>query len=335
MRTPCELSVIIPTCPNRQAKLRRLLEGIARTPLDRDSVEVIVVVDGEDDAPLADGQTLLESAIPFVGLTQPQSGPATARNRAIKEASGKWTLFFNDDARIDETTIPLHLQRIRATPDAAVAHLGRFDWLVELIDSPWRVLLAETSMIFFWNRMREDERYGFRHFWTNNLSVRTDLLRDVGGFDEQFPDAVHEDIELGWRLAQRSGLAVVASPQIPSWHDHAITVSEYLHREHRAGRSAAIAASINRPFFDEVWPWVGNAEQTLGALEKSLATCAKGVRHMLDAWSVPSSRRPSASELEAAYLAHIPLKRIAFCRGFLGQALSDEPQESELLVSTC
>ena len=40
---------------------------------------------------------------------------------------------------------------------------------------------------------------------------------------------------------------------------------------------------------------------------------------LLESWAEPSARRPSADERQAAYLAHLPLKRMFFLQGYLDQ----------------
>ena len=78
---PCELSVIIPTY-ERSGKLRTLLDGIAATSVDHDAFEVVVVVDGRDEAPL-DAASVLPQTIRFQGLTKDHAGPAARFERAL------------------------------------------------------------------------------------------------------------------------------------------------------------------------------------------------------------------------------------------------------------
>jgi len=317
----CELSIIIPTC-GRSAKLQALLSGIGTTTWEHDAFEVIVVVDGHDEAPLHAASVVPES-IRFVGLTKDHAGPAAARNFAIEHAQGDWLLFYDDDARIDEQTIPRHLERIRQCPDSTEALLGRVDWPDELIDSPWRVLLAESSMLFFWEHMTSGGAYGFRHFWTINLSVRRDLVRRVGGFNEGFPSAIHEDIELGWRLHRQFGLEVCVDTAIRCLHDHALAPRDYFLREHKSGASARTAAATSPAFHAEVWSWVDDPESMRRSLTLLFSRSGRDVLSLLQSWAEPSPRRPSADELRAAYLAHLPLKRMAFLQGYVGQPFEE------------
>ncbi|MHC4063255.1 MAG: glycosyltransferase family 2 protein [Planctomycetota bacterium] len=310
-----EISIVIPTCPNRSAKLRTLLSGLGSSTANHNCFEVIVVVDEQDQGPL-ETAAVLPADIRFVGLTQPKQGPAAARNLAVERATGRWLLMFNDDAVVDAETIAGHLELIRRDPEARVAYLGRFDWLEELIDSPWRYLLANTSMLFFWDQMQTNRTYGFRHFWTTNLSVSTDLVRQAGGFNESFPYALHEDIELGWRLEHLFGVQVRPVPAISAWHDHAITPADYFHREYFAGQAAALARTSSPDFHDAVWGWLDDPRRAADLLGSLFATPTREIRQLLEDWSVPSDYRPSATELRAVYLAHLPLKRLAFCQGY-------------------
>lgn len=316
MSTSCELSLIIPTCPPRAPKLRALLNSIAATNAERGRFEVVLTVDAQDAGPLALARDILPAEIAVQGLTQAHAGPAGARNWALAHARGAWLLFLDDDMRLEPGTIPAHLARIRRAPDATLAYLGRADPPPERLRSPWDHLLAETAMVFFWNTIRPGRRYGFRYFWTCHLSVRAECVRACGGFDARFPDAMHEDIELGWRLAERAGMHVEPLLEARGWHDHALSPREYFFREYRSGRAAAAARSINPAFYAALWGRLRPA-QMHELLQGSFRLAARQVLARLQEWSRPSSRHPSADELQLAYLAHLPLKRLMFCHGFL------------------
>lgn len=323
MGSEIQISVIVPTCPERTAKLAKLLRGLAASRSGHHLFEVVLIVDGIDERPLEIARLLLPKSIHLEGATQAQRGPAAARNRAMQRARGEWLLFFDDDALVDEETLPGHLQCIRQSTPGLTAFLGRTYWPDELLDSPWQFLLSSTSMVFFWNRMRPGQRYGFRHFTTSNLCVPTRLVRAVGGFNESFPYAIHEDIELGYRLETGYGLQVQAVPEINSWHDHAISPRDYFFREHRSGEAAALARQINPAFHEQVWGWLGDPQNVLGTLRTVMMGQARGARRLLEEWAAPCDRQPSPPEMEAAYLAHLPLKRMLFCQGYVGRSFDD------------
>ncbi|MFO0972162.1 MAG: glycosyltransferase family 2 protein [Phycisphaerae bacterium] len=322
------LSIIVPT-HSRPTKLRNLLADLAATPLPPGAAEVLVVVDGPDDGPLACLRAL-PPALPAVGLTQPHGGPAAARNLALQRARGAWVLFLNDDARVAPTCVPAHLARIRAEPDARRAYLGRFDFLPAVVNSAWRRLLAESSMLFFYNRMKPDQCYGYRHFWTCNISVRADLLREVGAFRAELHDGLgelamsfHEDIELGWRLQRAFALEVCFAPEIVAAHDHELSPRDYFWREYRSGRAARAAREVNRAFHDEVWPWVAEADQQYDALAGVLGGQFKELFRELECLRQRSAADLTRSEMQAQFIAHLPAKRAAFLLGYAGREFGE------------
>ena len=112
-----ELSVVVPTY-NRKETLSRVLEGLAAQTLARASYEVIVVDDGSCDGT---GAFLKEYSAPFrfEALLQANTGPAGARNRAIRAAAGEIVVFLGDDTVPEEDFLDVHLRahRAAATPD--------------------------------------------------------------------------------------------------------------------------------------------------------------------------------------------------------------------------
>ena len=65
----------------------------------------------------------------------------------------------------------------------------------------------------------------WRFFWTTNLSVKRNFLLENGLFDEDFPSAAHEDVELGYRLS-RYGLQLSYEPHALGTHYHPRTIRE-------------------------------------------------------------------------------------------------------------
>ena len=59
--------------------------------------EWIIVDDGSTDGSLALAQGAAARDARIRALTQPSSGPCTARNRGVREAGGEWLLFLDAD----------------------------------------------------------------------------------------------------------------------------------------------------------------------------------------------------------------------------------------------
>src|SRR5437879_5627579 len=74
-------SIVIPTF-NRRSRLQRLLFELEQQRASGIPFEVVVVVDGADDGSIEMLQ-MLRPAYPLRVLSQPNAGPAAARNRGI------------------------------------------------------------------------------------------------------------------------------------------------------------------------------------------------------------------------------------------------------------
>jgi GT2 family glycosyltransferase len=81
------------------------------------------------------------------------------------------------------------------------------------------------------------------YFYSSHASVKRSLFERVGGFDDRFPTAAIEDIELGVRLAQ-AGLELDYHPELLVLHDHPTTPAQSLRRSVAVGRSAALYSRL-------------------------------------------------------------------------------------------
>jgi hypothetical protein len=78
-------------------------------------------------------------------------------------------------------------------------------------------LLAELS--FDYEGIVDPRDAGGGRFFTANVSAKRQLMQEAGGFEESFPRAAHEDIDLGLRLEKRGmRLAYDAHAVVEHWH---------------------------------------------------------------------------------------------------------------------
>ncbi|MCG3139083.1 MAG: hypothetical protein HJJLKODD_02961 [Phycisphaerae bacterium] len=317
------LSIVIPTMPDRQHKLRRLLQSLARNTADRQRWEVLVVVDGSDQRPLEELRELPEK-VARQGLTlQERRGPAYARNQAILQARGEWLLFLNDDAELAPASLVEHLRLIERDPSARLAYLGRFDWAAELLESPWRKLLARTSLVFHYDRLQAGELYPYNCFWTCNLSVRRDWVMQVGGFNELLTEAIHEDLELGYRLQRKFGLRVQAALHIPATHHHPLTVRDFYQREYRSGRVVRQIRTLLPDYFAATfgqYTYLPPDFSTTQLLQEHCGTPLLAQLRLalqeLYHWEQPHPDDPSAHALVAMFWLQFPLKQLCWAAGY-------------------
>ena len=216
-----QLSVSIATYQRRETLLE-CLEAFCRQTLPPGAFEIVVVVDGSTDGTL-EAIEGLQLPVPTRILSRPNGGLAAARNTGLEVHSGHYVLFVNDDTIPDPDCVQEHL-RAHASSDAshALAVLGSFEQPPEQLDVALPRYLERSGEVFSFGVLQEGSTYDIDRFWTCNVSVPLELVREVGGYDESFRHYGFEDADLGARLAEH-GLRVLYHPRARALHRHEIT----------------------------------------------------------------------------------------------------------------
>ena len=197
INSDASVSVLIPTLSRRQY-LRTLL-GQLRNQTIR-PLEIIVV----DQTPLRDRDFHLSSDfadLPLRIIHRDQAGQCSSRNAGLREASGDYILFIDDDDEIPPDLIEKHLRNLmasRADVSSGVAH--------------------EAGA----GNLPEDFRYArvSNVFPANNSLVSREALQKSGLFDLAFDRGQRADHDLGMRM-YLSGALMMLNPQISVLHHHA------------------------------------------------------------------------------------------------------------------
>lgn len=232
MSTPA-ITLIIPT-HQRESALKALLLDLTHQTCPPGTFEVIVVDDGSTQPP---GPWLHALALtyPLELITLDQGGPARARNHALAQAHAEWVLFLNDDVRADPDLIARHLHtHARLGEPAAV--MGTFCFTEALRQDPFCRLLEDHGFTHTL-QLKPQQWYDYKSFWTGNLSVARGAVALVGGFDEAFKEASHDDLDLGFRLEQTLGLRVYFTDSAVCRHDHLHTPAMWRRRNQMVGRA--------------------------------------------------------------------------------------------------
>lgn len=227
------LSVIVPTHERNRilgATLARLVQVAAEAP-----IEVIVVYDGEDEATAETALSVTASAPwPMKVVTQAGFGPAPKRNRGIAEAAAPVCLLIGDDALPGPDLVAAHLRFHEQKPERTAALLGLTTPAPPLDDSRFIRWLHREGAQFDYSRLSAGQDAGPGRFWTINVSVKTEFIRSVGGFDEGFPVVAMEDIECGYRLAA-AGMRLTYEPSAQNHHFHPTDLRATLRRMRDVG----------------------------------------------------------------------------------------------------
>jgi GT2 family glycosyltransferase len=188
-----QFSIVIPTFA-RPDRLARCLGCVKTQHLPADSLEIIVT----DDSPDEITRKMLARDFPRVRWTQgPQRGPAANRNHGASLASGEWIVFLDDDVEAE----PGWLDAMAAAIDGADVIEGK------------TVCPGKRDHPF----EEHVENLTGGNLWSCNMAIRHDCFQQLGGFDEDFPEAGGEDMEFAWRV-NRDRLCVVFVPEATVLH---------------------------------------------------------------------------------------------------------------------
>lgn len=175
------LSVIVPTY-NRNDLLLKCLNALSpdNQTIGQSSYEVIV----SDDSLTSQARQLSPDFPWFRFVDGPKRGPAANRNNGAKQAKGDWLVFIDDDCIPDKTILQTYFNEIV---------LGNYQALEGLID-------AERPQ----ERFDEESPLNLNGgcFWSCNIAVSQKLFKSINGFDEGFPFAAMEDVDLYSRIKE-------------------------------------------------------------------------------------------------------------------------------------
>lgn len=242
------ITIVIPT-HNRKDILEKCLEALSNQSYPQDRYEILVIDDGSTDGTKA----LLEKLSKEIGnlryMSQEQGGPAKARNLGINKAKGPIILITGDDCIADNKLLEEHSKIHQRESNVAV--LGRIEWSPDIEITPFMEYVGKTHQFNFPSIEQERRNVSFCYFYTSNISVAKNLLIKVGLFDEDFTDAVYEDVELGYRL-WKAGLRIIYNDRALTYHHHPVTLRGYIQRQIRAGKAAVIFHQKHSEVSDEL-----------------------------------------------------------------------------------
>ena len=190
------VSVVIPT-RQRRAALERALHSFSRQTASPASFEVVVAVDGSTDGT----QEMLAAMEPSFALRPvpgPGAGRAAACNAAIAEARGDVLIILDDDMQVTSTFVEQHASN--HPPGSRRCVMGAVPVRLDE-SSPLAARYVQAKFASHLARLGEPDHLNApRSFFSGNSSLRAEVMREIGGFDETFTAYGNEDVDLALRL---------------------------------------------------------------------------------------------------------------------------------------
>jgi GT2 family glycosyltransferase len=211
-------TVVIAT-HRRPRQLGECLAALAALDYPRERFEVVVVDDGSPERP-HEVVEALHGALEVRLLAAPHRGPAAARNLGARAARGEFLAFTDDDCRPTPGWLRSLAAQLGARPRNAVGGRVRNGL-------PANLFSAGSQLLVDFLHERWNERPGGPVLFTsNNLAMRADLFREIGGFDESFPLPAAEDRDLCDRWAAH-GLEFSCAAEAIVDHYHELDVARF------------------------------------------------------------------------------------------------------------
>ncbi len=296
-----QVSVVIPTHQRREA-LRAVLESLSRQSVAPESYEVVVAVDASTDGTL---EMLEGFSAPFElrWVSPPGRGRAGACNAAVAAARGEVAIILDDDMRVVSEFVERH--RSHHPPGSRRCVLGAVP--VELDEgSPLAARYVKEKFDLHLSRLSDPEHLALpRSFFTGNASLRTEVMREVGGFDDSFAVYGNEDVELALRL-RKAGVEIGYDPEALAYQSYDKDLGG-LQRDTLAKGHTTVQMARNHPEVfgslrlanpdDSSRPWLAVRALLLWATRRTAATSTAvfalcSLLERLGAWRFPLFYRP-------------------------------------------
>ena len=220
-------SIIIPTYNNTE-QLAICLQSVVDLDYPRDRFEVIVVDDGSD-VPPEDVVHSFGKQLDITLLTQPNAGPAAARNTGVAQAKGECLAFTDDDCFPSVSWLSSLASCFLDAPDCAIG--GR---TINALSNNLFSTASQTIIDFVYAYYNDDPRHA-RFLASNNLALPAKAFKVTGGFDPMLRTS--EDRELCERWLHQ-GYRMIFAPEAVIYHSHALTFRTFWRQHLNYGRGA-------------------------------------------------------------------------------------------------
>jgi GT2 family glycosyltransferase len=247
------VSVIIPTY-NRSSLLIETLERCRRYSEGMD-IEFVVIDDGSKDETATALEALATTWPDLNWRSVENTGPGQARNLGASLATKDVLLFMGDDIQPqDEDFFRVHAQLHAQSPTENLGVLGKIVWPSQTTGGKGaNFVMSHVQGVggeqFGYSDLAPYSFVDWRFFYTANISVRRNLVRDwlTEGFSDSFPLAAWEDAEFAYRMSERkeNRLRIFYTPASTGTHHHQFSVDSFMQRQNASGLMAGIFCDLH------------------------------------------------------------------------------------------
>lgn len=181
--------------------------------------EVVVVDDGGNGSARA---VVERYGAPFSYIWQPNAGQQSARNHGVRESTGTWIAFLDDD----DLWLPCRHARILALADTGqvdliagdftkfgdgwVAPSGVFDEIAALQPDLWDGIRRDPNSDYsIVGSFPTTRLLPTSPFWGATLVMRRDFFDRIGGWNEKLRGIKSEDAEFTFRFIKNGRLGII------------------------------------------------------------------------------------------------------------------------------
>ncbi len=188
----------------------------------KDIKDVIVVDDGSTDRTAQ----IVQSVKGVTYVYQNNAGPAAARNRGVKEATGDVVFFTDSDCLPQRGWIDNSIKHFDNPGIAAVA--GSYG----IANQNNRLARCVHKEILFRHRVLMPQYP--KVFGSYNVGIRKDVFKEVEGFDVSYRYASGEDNDLSYKIL-KAGYKIYFESQSFVDHFHPTKIKKYLREQYVHG----------------------------------------------------------------------------------------------------
>jgi len=195
------LTTVVICTRNRAAFVEKAVRSVLAQANGNSQMELLIVDNGSTDETPAIAKKFCDEDPRVKFVIEPQTGLSVARNTALKNASGDWVIFFDDDAIAEPGWLAAYENFFKNPPSAkAVSVGGAVTPVFEITLPKWAGEVAKLDL--------GAKPFAFPHGtcpWECNFALKRQLTIDLGGFDSRLGHrgdipGYRERVDLNFRL---------------------------------------------------------------------------------------------------------------------------------------